>query len=606
MLSKWISRSVELIRDSVERFPVTMFFALATTILALIMLELDYSDKMQASVISWLLATVLGIPLSIALHLRTEMVPVAFKWKAILFAGLGAVIIGYGLWLPDTRMGLTQNVFLQWGLLFLASHVFVSLSIHSPGMPDRKFWAFNMHTLMRFILGVLFTAALNVGVILAIVASDFLFNLSIRETFYFKVTFFNHGLLMTAIVIAGIPKITEDLEWESAIPKALRLFCLYVLLPLAFLYLTILLVYSGKVVLEWSLPKGIVGSMILYYAIVGYATHILTLPFQDEDSKSTLWFGKFFRFTMPVVLILFWVAIGLRVDSYGLTIFRGLVIYLGAWLTGISLWALFTKGRPLAVIPATLAAIFVIGAIGPVSISSMSRISQVKEIRALIASAPGEGDSDKIRNTADLDSLSISRINSSIYYLSNTHGVESLQPFIDEPFASLKEKYETQDTLDIMSNWDFTSRLMKDWGIPTLWNVTQGSYVSFNTTAQLNADIRGYDQYVSFQYYPNDLDANDKLIFEGSGTLVRLMGETGSIVWSDTTGATATLDVISHIKTIPFSIDRGFVELNETTAVMADTTNNKIMFLIESGNILEVDGVWKLQSLRGKLFIKTD
>ena len=104
MLSKWASRSIELIRDSVERFPVTMFFALATTVLAIFMLELDYSDKLQAPVISWLLATVIGIPLSIALHLRVEETAAPVSWKALLFGGLIGVIVGYGVWLPDTRM----------------------------------------------------------------------------------------------------------------------------------------------------------------------------------------------------------------------------------------------------------------------------------------------------------------------------------------------------------------------------------------------------------------------------------------------------------------------------------------------------------------------
>lgn len=607
MLSKWISRSVELIRDSVERFPVTMIFAVATTVLAIFMLELDYSDKLQVPVTSWLLATVLGIPLSIALHLRTEMAPIPIKWKAALFAGLVAVIVGYGIWLPDTRLGLTQNVFLQWGLLFIASHIFVSLSIHTPGMTDRKFWAFNMHTLMRFILGVLFTAVLNLGVVLAIVASDFLFDMNIRETFYFKVTFFNHGLLMTAIILSGIPKINEELEWENSVPKALRLFCLYVLLPLAFLYLTILLVYSGKVVVEWSLPQGIVGTMILYYAIVGYATHILTLPFQNEEAKSTLWFGKFFRYTMPVVLILFWVAIGLRVDSYGLTILRGLVIYLGVWLTGISLWALFTKGRPIALIPASLATVLVLGAIGPVSISSMSRISQVKELRALISPVTGATDSEKIKNTAELDSMSISRIQSSIYYLTNSHGITSMEPFIGESIESLKERYEREDSIEFTSNWQFSTRLIEEWNIPTAWGMPQGSYITFNATKHLiGTDIGGFNQYISFQYYLYADNKDQVTIYSDEAVAVHFDADSGFIVWSDSNGNIVRLDVIGHLKSLPYSMGRGFVDLDETNAVVSDTLTGKVKIIIETANLHGVDGVWKLQSLQCKLFIKTD
>ncbi len=606
MLSKWISRSVELIRDSVQRFPVTMLFALATTVLAIYILELDYSDEIQASAISWLLATVMGIPLSIALHLRTEMAPVPASWKAALFAGLVAVVVGYGFWLPGTRLGLTQNIFLQWGLLFIAAHILVSISVHERTMADRTFWAFNMHTLMRFILGVLFTAALNIGVLLAIAASDFLFNLDLDETIYLWVTFINHGLFMTAIIIAGIPDMRDQMEWEETVPKALRLFCLYVLLPLAFLYLTILLIYSGKVILEWSLPEGIVGSMILYYAIVGYVTHVLTLPFQDEGSKSTLWFGKFFRFTMPVVLILFWVAIGLRVDNYGLTLFRGLVIYLGVWLTAISAWAIYTKGRPIVIIPASLAAVLVLGSIGPISISSMSRTSQVNELRSLISPAEGSSDAEKIRNTADIDSLSIARINSIIIYLSNSHGVSSLEPFIGESVDVLKQRYEAEDSSEYISNWQFSTRLMEEWNIPTAWNVTRGSYITFNADTRLNTDISGYDQYISVQYFPSNSENATLKMFENASITVQLYPDDGVIEWSNRSGETVRLGIIAHLRTLPYNMERGYVDLNETNAVLADTVSGKVKFLIESSNIHNVDGAWKVQSLQGKLFVKNE
>jgi hypothetical protein len=584
-----------------------MFFALATTALAIYMLELEYSNTLQAPIISWLLATVLGIPLSIALHLRLETAEVPTSWKVSLFAVLVAVIAGYGIWLPVTRMGLTQNVFLQWGLLFLASHILVSLSVHVKGMTDRRFWAFNMHTLMRFVLGVLFTAALNIGVILALLASDFLFNLDLDETIYFKVTFINHGLLMTAIIVAGIPNLKEPMEWEDTVPKALRLFCLYVLLPLAFIYLAILLLYSGKVIVEWTLPQGIVGSMILYYAIVGYATHVLTLPFQDEDSKSTMWFGKFFRYTMPVVLILFWVAIGLRVDSYGLTILRGLVIYLGVWLTAISLWALFTKGRPIAVIPASLAAVLFLGAVGPVSISSMSRISQVKELSSLIAPAPGESDADKIKNTADLDSTSISRIHSSIYYLSNTHGVASLEPFIGESIASLKERYERDTTVEYTSNWEFSTRLIEEWNIPSSWNVAENAYTSFNSSGQIvRTDISGYDHYVALQYFPNISDGDSIPIFDEADLSVYLETGTGLLVWRNDLGETVKLDVIGHLKSLPYNMGRGYVDLDETNAIISDSIGGKMKMLVESAMLHSANDTLKLQSLQGKIFIKSE
>lgn len=79
----------------------------------------------------------------------------------------------------------------------------------------------------------------------------------------------------------------------------------------------------------------------------------------------------------------------------------------------------------------------------------------------------------------------------------------------------------------------------------------------------------------------------------------------GLLVRRDSSGNEVNLDIIAHIKSMPYSMNRGFVELNATTAEVADTTGGTIKLLIDSGNMRKTDGVWVLQSLQGKLFLKT-
>src|SRR5690606_35062323 len=119
----------------------------------------------------------IGIPTSLALHIRLENVPVKPLYSSILFASLIVLLAGYAYWLPNEELHFSTSIYIQWLLLFIAAHLLISVSIQFKGVGDRRIWAFNMHVLMRFITGVLFTAALNLGIILAIAASDFLFNL---------------------------------------------------------------------------------------------------------------------------------------------------------------------------------------------------------------------------------------------------------------------------------------------------------------------------------------------------------------------------------------------------------------------------------------------
>ncbi|MBK7099951.1 MAG: DUF4153 domain-containing protein [Sphingobacteriales bacterium] len=132
------------------------------------------------------------------------------------------------------------------------------------------------------------------GLFAALAAIDNLFEANIRSTFYLR-TFLLIGIgFNTLFFLGGLPDVRNH-NYENQYPKGLKIFAQYVLIPLLIVYLVILLIYEGKIMLEWSLPKGYVSMLILGYAVFGILSLLLVFPIKDQaENKWIKWFSKFF------------------------------------------------------------------------------------------------------------------------------------------------------------------------------------------------------------------------------------------------------------------------------------------------------------------------
>src|SRR5690606_11355591 len=129
------------------------------------------------------------------------------------------------------------------------------------------------------------------------------------------------GLFNTWFFLAGIPR---NFEVELSLidyPKGLKIFTQFILIPLLLIYLCILYFYGAKILLTGDWPKGIVSYMIIAISVLGIFTTLLLYPYQQW--KESGWIKKFSRgyyyFLIPLVILLF-IAIGMRIQEYGLTV----------------------------------------------------------------------------------------------------------------------------------------------------------------------------------------------------------------------------------------------------------------------------------------------
>ena len=339
------------------------------------------------------------------------------------------------------------------------------------------------------------------------------------------------GLFNTWFFVVRIPKDLEKLEEITTYPKGLRIFTQYVLLPLIILYLIILYGYGAKILIEGDWPKGIVSYLISGVSVFGIFAMLLIYPYRVEKDKG--WIGKFstwyYYLLLPLIVLLF-IAVGMRIADYGITINRYVLVVLGIWLTLVSLY--FSLGKSnIKIIPVLLTIFLGLSSFGPWGMSSVSEKSQINRLENIL-SENGILKEGKIQNKVIWIKDSMPKLNSLneetnekllpdsvhnevysiINYLDKYHGLEGVRSWFSQDLDSLATirkdsfKYESEISL-----------YMQSMGLKHqfIYNINEPDHIYFHTQKSSYLNVKNFDYLVQ----------NKRLNFQGKwNSKTRKMG----------------------------------------------------------------------------------
>ena len=333
-------------------------------------------------------------------------------------------------------------------LSLLAGHLLVSFSIWSPRLSVSQFWHFNKTIFLRFLTGVLFSMILYAGISVALLSIQTLFDYRFNGNIFFRLFIIVSVGFNSIFFLAGVPGLpggdSRIPPPETIYPKILKIFTQYVLIPLLTIYFGILIVYELKIALSFQLPKGTVSYLVLGYSGFGILSYLLIYPLKDGEGNEWIrYFSKLFFWLMVPLLILLFIAIGVRVSDYGLTEKRYLIIALALWLSTISLYFSLSRSPRLVLIPITLFITLVLSVVGPQSATNLSRISQQTRLGKLLKSS-------------DTDSLT--QKESVVRYLTDFHGLESLQPYTERNLSEIQRDIQGAGMREL-SRWQRKQQL---------------------------------------------------------------------------------------------------------------------------------------------------
>ncbi|HEX7336106.1 MAG TPA: DUF4153 domain-containing protein [Gemmatimonadales bacterium] len=329
------------------------------------------------------MAVALGIPLTLALTLFAEERGWTPGRKAALNAGgVVLLLVFYLVWPgPERKHEVIRYLQLSAGL-----HLLVAVLPFLGRDESRAFWQYNRRLFLGILRAAVFSAVLFAGLAIAIVALDQLFGVHVPEEVYPRLWIVVVFVLNTWIFLAEVPRGMGRLASDTSYPRVLKVFAQYILTPLVFVYLAMLLAYLVKIILGGEWPSGWIGWLVTSVAVAGLLGFLLVHPLRNEPGEG--WIRTYSRglfiglIPAAVVLLLaFWK----RVLPYGWTELRLLGVLLGLWLLGIALSYTLRPRAGIRPIPLTLAALLLLTAYGPLSVTSLSVASQGRRLARLIS-----------------------------------------------------------------------------------------------------------------------------------------------------------------------------------------------------------------------------
>lgn len=250
---------------------------------------------------------------------------------------------------------------------------------------ERRFWWFNHQAIATACIAIVAFAVIAVGLFAIERAVATLFSFAGNQLLFRWVLPVVGAFLTPVYWLSTLPRLEDYREETITQPDMLALATgflgQFVLVPLLLIYGVILLAYAGQIAFTQTLPRGVISWMVLGFVIVGAATWLVLYP---PFMRSRLLVRAFLRSWFWLTLIplgLFALAIWVRVDAYGLTPERVMLVGGGVWAIAVTL--VFLAGRgDIRLIPGLAAVILVPLTIGPLNIDSWPRLEQASRLDA--------------------------------------------------------------------------------------------------------------------------------------------------------------------------------------------------------------------------------
>jgi hypothetical protein len=376
----------ERVREVVLRFLWTMAAGVVAAI-AGIMGTTRSSSKEEWVRIAAVAA--LGLALTVAFTLFAEERGWPARRKAALnVAGVALLVLFYLVWPGADQKHETIRYFqLSVGLHLLAA------TLPFLGQPETgAFWQYNRRLFLGFLRAAVFSFVLYFGLVIALVALDKLFGVNVSSDLYARLYLVVVFVINTGIFLAAVPRGLRELAGDTSYPRVLKVFAQYILTPLVFIYLLMLLAYLVKIVAGGEWPSGWIGWLVTSVAVAGLLGFLLVHPLRNDPAEG--WIRTYTRWLFiglipaaAMLLIAFWK----RIIPYGLTELRFLGVLLGLWLLVIAVSYTIRQDAGIRRIPVTLAVLLLLTLYGPLSVTSLAVASQGRRLAGLV-SRPNEGD----------------------------------------------------------------------------------------------------------------------------------------------------------------------------------------------------------------------
>ena len=306
-------------------------------------------------------------------------------------------------------------------LFLIAGYIFLLMAVpyRAGEAGNALLWEFNRVALTGAVFGLTVAVLLGAGVGAFLLALEELFGVDVPNDLYEDVWAICLNLIWPWRAMTSLPKTFEAPEGDYC-PRWIGFLACYVHVPLASVYLIVLYAFALKILIEWDLPRAQIAWLVCWFALVGVATKLTIYPLRETGHRALRVFDRIFFPALFLPAVLLAIAVGVRLDSYGWTEERYILVLLAVWLFAIA--AVFTLGwRPLVLAPLILGLFLTLASFGPWGAVDFSMRSQTARLAPLLT-ANGILSEDRLTKSEQPVAFETARqITSIVSYLSAEH-----------------------------------------------------------------------------------------------------------------------------------------------------------------------------------------
>ncbi len=493
--------------NALKRFPITILWSIIGTIYCIYIID-DSSRDLFKNNINVTLTLALGISWFIGIQFFIEQFKNEKKWFWLKIVVLA--LLGLFYWYYPSVSYYDENpiYMIRFFLFIIAGHLFILFAPFIIKWDKNAYWNYLNLTGVAITRSLFFSIILYLGLVLALLAIESLFDVSIRGKRYGQLFIFCLGIMNTWIYLADFPKNIFS-NTTLYFNKAIEVLIKYILIPLVLLYLIILYAYSAKIILLWELPKGWVSYLVIALAALGFIIQIIINPIQKTIKSWTInrFYPWFYILLIPLNILLF-IAIFRRINDYGITENRYFVLAIALWNVAMITYLLLSKKKALKIIPISLFAIALLSSFGFWGAYSISNFSQTKRFENIYKTIKENN------NTASNSELT--ELKSILKFLEKREKESNLNAVTNLNLESYREPPHNDRSKSYLDDYKIWKKLAIKVDSTTIEKTDQRNkyyYRSKQNNYNFSTSIKEYDYFTSIDYYnSNKIINNDEYI----------------------------------------------------------------------------------------------